>query len=617
MLTTNENKIGNSLSFIKYAPVPIATFDDQLRFLSYSDVWLETHNPNDETLPGKFLYNLIPDFPLEFKETLIRVLQGKSSNDEGKTFSNQTGSTCYSWKVNPWNHADNNIGGIVLILEKCSKRLRYDELLSEAEEVSRTGGWQVNLANFEVLWTKMVNIIHEEPLDYVPQSFDACFEHFIEGKHRDTMLALVSEAVENGTPWDAEIQMRTGKGNTIWIRSKGKAEFVDGKCVRLYGICQDIDLRKSEELKYLEEVDRLKKATQSSKVGVWEYTFNNQQAIWDDVCFDIYDLDRNDCTNVRECWKSRVHPHDIKKIYAKIEGYTKGEGSGILENRIILDDGSIRHVRSIINYVNDSDSNFVKTIGIMTDVTKEKLAEEKLRRFANITAEQNNSLRNFAHMVSHDLRSHATNLSLATAYFFEEKKPEEKARLKNMLEGATTNLLKTLDKLNEVVQSNAEIEENLVPVNLLETIVNVQQNIGMLFEAQHVKCNFTIAKEHHLLAIPAYLESIFLNLCTNSVKYRYKERTPFIEISSIKLEDTLQITFKDNGRGIDLQKHGNYIFGIHKTFHENQDANGVGLYITKNQIEAMGGTIKVTSEVNVGTTFVLELKSAEPPYICA
>ncbi|MFP5081839.1 ATP-binding protein [Pedobacter sp. JCM 36344] len=75
----------------------------------------------------------------------------------------------------------------------------------------------------------------------------------------------------------------------------------------------------------------------------------------------------------------------------------------------------------------------------------------------------------------------------------------------------------------------------------------------------------------------------------------------FIEEGKIILE------IKDNGIGIDLDVHGTKLFGMYKTFHENADARGIGLFITKNQVEALGGTISVNSEVGVGTTFRLSL----------
>ena len=59
----------------------------------------------------------------------------------------------------------------------------------------------------------------------------------------------------------------------------------------------------------------------------------------------------------------------------------------------------------------------------------------------------------------------------------------------------------------------------------------------------------------------------------------------------------------DNGLGIDLNKNANKIFGMYKTFHQNDDARGLGLFIIKNQIEAMGGKIDLESELGIGTTF--------------
>jgi sensor histidine kinase regulating citrate/malate metabolism len=65
--------------------------------------------------------------------------------------------------------------------------------------------------------------------------------------------------------------------------------------------------------------------------------------------------------------------------------------------------------------------------------------------------------------------------------------------------------------------------------------------------------------------------------------------------------------FEDNGLGIDLDKHGDSIFGMYKTFHHNPDAKGIGLFMTRNQIETMGGSIDVASTVNEGTKFTVKL----------
>ena len=70
-----------------------------------------------------------------------------------------------------------------------------------------------------------------------------------------------------------------------------------------------------------------------------------------------------------------------------------------------------------------------------------------------------------------------------------------------------------------------------------------------------------------------------------------------------KKNECLEIRIEDNGIGIDLKRNGDKIFGMYKTFHKNENAQGIGLYITKIQIEAMKGEISVKSKVGVGTSF--------------
>ena len=76
-----------------------------------------------------------------------------------------------------------------------------------------------------------------------------------------------------------------------------------------------------------------------------------------------------------------------------------------------------------------------------------------------------------------------------------------------------------------------------------------------------------------------------------------------ISISFTQEENDKVLVISDNGQGIDLNQNKARIFGLYKTFTTHQDSKGMGLFITKNQIEAMGGFIKVESELNVGTTF--------------
>jgi len=103
----------------------------------------------------------------------------------------------------------------------------------------------------------------------------------------------------------------------------------------------------------------------------------------------------------------------------------------------------------------------------------------------------------------------------------------------------------------------------------------------------------------------SYLDSIMLNLLSNALKYRSPDRVPEILFKTHRTQGGVKLTVSDNGLGIDLEKHGNKLFGLNKTFHRHAEAKGVGLFMTKIQIEAMGGSIEVKSEVGKGTTFTV------------
>jgi signal transduction histidine kinase len=99
------------------------------------------------------------------------------------------------------------------------------------------------------------------------------------------------------------------------------------------------------------------------------------------------------------------------------------------------------------------------------------------------------------------------------------------------------------------------------------------------------------------------LDSILINLLSNAIKYRYPERRPLIRLHTWLENHRVNLRISDNGLGINLKRHQDKIFGLYKTFHRNSEARGVGLFMIKSQIEALGGAISVKSQPNQGTTF--------------
>lgn len=239
------------------------------------------------------------------------------------------------------------------------------------------------------------------------------------------------------------------------------------------------------------------------------------------------------------------------------------------------------------------------------DITERKKTEEKLRILSEYLTTQNKQLEDFAHIVSHNLRGPTGNLKILLQFYKEEKVAEKKERLIGMLEKTVINIDNTLNELLEVVSikhdSNKEKEKLYFE--------NVFQKIKQTFDGQIIETNaivtsdFSKAPEIEYSSI--YLESIMQNLLSNALKYCSPDRIPVIHFETNYTNNRLQLMVSDNGLGIDLALYGNRLFGFHKTFHEHPEAKGVGLFITKVQVESLGGEITVESEVNKGTTFTI------------
>jgi len=252
----------------------------------------------------------------------------------------------------------------------------------------------------------------------------------------------------------------------------------------------------------------------------------------------------------------------------------------------------------------DHTGNSYGIVGISLDISDLKQKEKELRTLIDVTSQQNKKLINFTHIVSHNLRSHSANFSMLLHFLVEETDEEEKENLVNMLMNASGNLLETLDNLNEVVAISSNVKIKKQPTNLLHVVTKAQQNISGLLLKNKAKITTNISKDILINAIPSYLESIIINFMTNSVKFKHPERNPDLILTASKTKNKqILLSIEDNGLGIDLEKYGNKLFGMYKTFHNNEDARGIGLYIAKNQIEAMNGTIKVDSKVGHGTKF--------------
>ena len=273
----------------------------------------------------------------------------------------------------------------------------------------------------------------------------------------------------------------------------------------------------------------------------------------------------------------------------------------------IKKDGTKFSVEINLNTFETEDGDYL-TVTIR-DVTVRKKAEAEMKNLLNITIDQNSRLKNFAHIVSHNLRSHSSNMEMLLTLYLEDKPEEKDNQIFNFLKTGCDNLKETIEHLNEVVAINALTNENLEPINLKRVVSSSIENVIQLAKEKGVAIENKVKSDIDILGVSAYLDSIVLNFITNGIKYSSDKRESKVVLSAHRRKDFTVLEIKDNGLGIDLKRHGAKLFGMYKTFHRNKDSRGIGLFITKNQIEAMGGKVEVDSTPDVGSIFKIYFKN--------
>lgn len=241
------------------------------------------------------------------------------------------------------------------------------------------------------------------------------------------------------------------------------------------------------------------------------------------------------------------------------------------------------------------------------DITDRKRSEQRVQNLLEITQSQNRRLQNFAHIVSHNLRSHAGNIEFILELLAESHPDLLKEELMQMLHSASGNLRTTVRDLNEIAIIHSRANKCCSHINLNKTLEKALEVTHSEAVKQQVCIYNEVPDQLEVWGIPAYVESICLNLITNAIRYSAPDKEREVRILGEKDRYLTHLTISDNGIGIDLERHGTEIFGMYKTFHDHPQSHGLGLFITKNQVEAMSGSITVESSVGTGTTFRVSL----------
>lgn len=298
-----------------------------------------------------------------------------------------------------------------------------------------------------------------------------------------------------------------------------------------------------------------------------------------------------------------IHPDDKLNTAVNRENLTE---SGIpllnFENRYLTKAGEVVWL-SWTSMPVDSEQ---VVYAIAKNITHKKKQEADRNRLIKNLTEINSDLKKLNYTTSHDLRAPVANLLAVFDLLDNSKNKEnEMEQFIGHLRAATNNLKTTLDRYVDALVEKTTPTITLHELDIQLVLKNVLQSLQSLISGSRTNIEIDFAAFNHIRFNENHLESVFLNLITNAIKYAKPGEAPQISISTQLVGGVKQLKFADKGIGFDLEKVKDKLFGLHQKFHNNSDGKGIGLYLIYNHISSQGGSIDVKSKVNEGTEFTI------------
>ena len=267
-----------------------------------------------------------------------------------------------------------------------------------------------------------------------------------------------------------------------------------------------------------------------------------------------------------------------------------------------FDDVKWVHINASVIF--NSDKKPIAAQGIVRDITAIKKLETQKENLLGALEKSNAELQEYAHIVSHDLKSPLRSINALVSWLKEDNEGKlDEASLQNFAHIETT--IEKMDQLITDILTYSSIGADSEAETPVDLKVLVDDLIHILYIPEHIR----VIVKNKLPVIngdETKLKQLFQNLISNAVKFIDKENG-LIEIDVVAQKSHYQFEIKDNGVGIDPKYHDT-IFKIFHSLNKSKDSTGIGLSIVKKIIDLHKGAIWLDSKPNEGTTFYFTLK---------
>jgi len=471
--------------------------------------------------------------------------------------------------------------------------------------------WDWKLQEDSMTWNKGIEAVFGYKQEQVGKSSKWWFDNIHPEDTIKMSIKLYSFIEQKTEKWQDQYRFKCADGSYKYVSDRGfilKDE--NGKSVRMIGAIQDITKQKEEEqrLKLLETVITHTK----DSVIITKADLNDGKIpsiVYVNPAFSVTSGYSSD-EIIGKSPEVFINTNTDLEEHQKLINAIKNKEECQIETLSYKKNKEAYWVNFNMLPVYDSEGELSHWVSIQRDITEDKKQEVEKEQLIKELTQNNKDLQQFSYITSHNLRAPLSNLTGLLNLI--EDIPIENQELKEIIDGfnKSTHLLN--DTINDlvkviIIKDNPSIEkESLMLKDIFEDVFS---QLDFLIGLHKPIILFNFEEVSFLNTNKSYLESILLNLLTNSIKYKSETRKLKITIAAHELGESVVLIFKDNGIGIDLERNKDKIFGLYQRFHDYPDSKGLGLYLVKSQVETMGGTISIESKVNVGTTFTLTFKN--------
>jgi PAS domain S-box-containing protein len=497
-------------------------------------------------------------------------------------------------------------------LEKINDELyksneRYDIVAKATSDT--IWDWDIKTGGF--IWNKGIQSVFGYKKEDVGKNLQWWFEKIHPEDSLKMSVKLYSFIEQKTEKWQDYYRFMCADGTYKYVFDRGFLVMdEDRNVVRMIGAIQDISKQKEEEqrLKLLETVITQTKDTviiteagdieqELPKIVFVNPAFTNMTGYKPKEVVD-------------KSAKMLMNKFSLRKDLKKLAEALKKKETFSFESLNKRKDKTEYWVNISMIPITDKDNQHSHWISIQRDISIEKEREKEREQLISELTQNNKDLKQFSYITSHNLRAPLSNLTGLLNLV--EDIPIENSELKEIINGfskSTSQLNETINDLINVIiikDSPSIQKEDIVIKDVFENVFN---QLSFLISLKKPIIKMDLHETQTICLNKSYIESILLNLMTNSLRYLDPKRQLKIWISSKKAPTETILTFKDNGIGIDLERNKDKIFGLYQRFHDYADSKGLGLYLVKSQVESMGGKIGVESTVGEGTTFTITFKN--------